>query len=182
MEVWGNIVRHKLLCQPGLESHRGVALYPEPQITMSGNSFHELYYHIVWATKGRMPSIDNASICLVREVGPEEATKRGAQVIACGVMPDHVHILVRLTPTDCIATFVGQVKGGSARRIHSTLAQVTLSWQEGYGALTLRSSDLERVARYVNSQPAIHARRLKHIVLELHSIPVHGDSPTQAGP
>jgi len=89
-------------------------------------------------------------------------------------MPDHLHLLVSLPPTIAISTFVGQVKGATAHEINSTVGEKMIIWQEGYGALTLRGSDLEKVARYVNNQPKIHASRGKVSVLEMTISPDQG--------
>jgi putative transposase len=104
----------------------------------------------------------------------EDAKKRGAVVIACTAMPDHVHLLVSLPPTIAVATFIGQVKGATAYEINNTSGEKMVVWQEGYGALTLRAADMDKVALYVNNQPRIHASRAKKSVLEVTDSPVHG--------
>jgi len=134
---------------------------------MSHTAFYQLYYHLVWSTKGHVPLIKETLLEYTAHVVTEDAKKRGAVVIACGAMPDHLHLLISLPPTIAVSTFVGQVKGATAHEINSTVGEKMVVWQEGYGALTLRGSDLEKVARYVNNQPKIHASRGKDSVLEM---------------
>lgn len=133
-----------------------------------GNAvFHQLYYHIVWTTKQREPLIGQELIVWFMEQIVEDAQKRGARVIACGVMPDHVHLLVSLPPTVAAATLIGPVKGATAHAYNLNTEGIKLRWQEGYGVITLREADLEKVARYVNNQPAIHTSRQRRNILEL---------------
>jgi len=48
-----------------------------------------------------------------------EGTKnRGGWPIRHNAMFDHVHLLVRLPPTSCVAGFVGQAKGATAYRVN----------------------------------------------------------------
>jgi len=141
---------------------------------MSRTAFYQLYFHLVSSTKGHIPLIKETLLEYTAHVVTEDAKKRGAVVIACAAMPDHLHLLVSLPPTIAVSTFIGQVKGATAHEINSTVGEKMIIWQEGYGALTLRASDLEKVARYVNNQPRIHASRLKNSVLEVTTSPIHG--------
>ena len=139
---------------------------------MSNTVFHQLYFHVIWSTKDRKPLITEPLAGYVRDLIVEDAKRRGADVIACGVMPDHAHLLVSLGPTIAIATLIGQVKGFVAYEMNKTTGDKVLQWQEGYGVLTLRKNDVGRVARYVDNQPAIHERRAKESVLELTESPI----------
>jgi putative transposase len=141
---------------------------------MSHSAFFQLYYHLVWSTKGRLPSIQATLLEYTKNLVIDDAKCRGASVLAVGVMPDHVHLLVSLPPTATISTFVGQVKGAVAHELNRTIGQKTVEWQEGYGALTLRAADLDKVAKYVDNQPAIHRARKAHGELEVTASPVHG--------
>jgi putative transposase len=132
-----------------------------------GHAFHQLYYHYVWTTKDRID-------CLVGETHrwllrglDEEAHRRGGVVLAYNAMADHAHLLVSLPPTICVATYIGQVKGALAfefNKQHTGSARI--AWQEGYGVVSLRAGESQRVAEYVNNQQAIHASRKIKTLLE----------------
>ena len=79
---------------------------------MGRDVFHQIYYHVVWATAQRAPVLAahrGRAVVAITTV----ARRFGAHVLACNTMPDHVHLLVSLPPLD-LAQFVGRVKGGSA--------------------------------------------------------------------
>ena len=72
-------------------------------------------------------------------------------------MFDHVHLLVRLSPTATVSEFVGQVKGAAAYRVNRELQpKFRLRWQEGYSVLTLRKDEVEGVSRYIDNQEEHH--------------------------
>lgn len=81
-------------------------------------------------------------------------------------MPDHIHLLVSLPPDLAPSIFVGQVKGATAHEMNKTIGDKAVVWQVGYGVLSMRKSDLDRVTKYINSQPAIHSARKKPSILE----------------
>jgi REP element-mobilizing transposase RayT len=116
--------------------------------------FYRLYFHFVWSTAGRSPildgRIDSVILCVT-----EAAQRFGGHVLACNDMPDHVHLLVSLPPID-LAHFIGKVKGGSSFALNQySLTEEKLSWQDGYGIVSLRASDTESVIRYINEQEQI---------------------------
>ena len=74
-------------------------------------------------------------------------------------MPDHAHLLVRLRPTTTIGEFIGQVKGATSFRVNRELQpRCKLHWQEGYGVLTLRKDELDKVSRYIDNQESHHGQ------------------------
>jgi len=133
---------------------------------VSRSAFHQLYYHFVWSTKGRLPEIKDTLIQYAVHVVTEDARKRHGFVLACSAMPEHVHLLVSLPPDVAPSTFIGQVKGATAHEINKTIGNKAITWQVGYGVLSMRSSDIDRVTKYVNNQPAIHSARRKPSILE----------------
>ena len=82
-------------------------------------------------------------------------------------MPDHVHLLVRLPPTIRLSEFIGQVKGATSHRVNEEIKpEFKLRRQEGYGVLTLRKEETDRVAGYIDRQEEHHASGRLSTVLE----------------
>ena len=82
-------------------------------------------------------------------------------------MPDHVHLLARLPPTLRVSEFIGQVKGAACHRVNEEIQpSFKLKWQEGYGALTLRENELEKVSRYIDNQETHHRLGRLSVLLE----------------
>src|SRR5262245_19934886 len=122
-------------------------------------TYARLCFHIVFATKYRMPWIDPD---LARELYPfigAIVRDQGGTLLAVGGMPDHVHLLVDLRPDPSIATVVKAIKGSSSRWINETgRTSDHFGWQEGYAAFSVGKWALERVRSYVLHQEQHHRR------------------------
>ena len=122
-----------------------------------GHAFHQLYYHFAWATHSREPHIHPSYRSDLLRIVNEEVKKRGGWPIRHNAVFDHVHLLVRLPPTVTVSDFIGQIKGATAYRVnHDVRPEFALRWQEGYGALTLRKDELEKVSQYIDNQEHHH--------------------------
>ena len=128
--------------------------------------FHKLFYHFVWATHARDPHIHRSFRPDFLTILHDEVRKRGGVPIRHNAMFDHVHLLTRLPPTIAVSDFIGQVKGASAFRVNRELQpSFKLAWQEGYGVLTLREDELQKVSRYIDNQEEHHGgKRLSQLL------------------
>jgi putative transposase len=132
-----------------------------------GHAFHQLYYHFAWATSGRRGLIPREHRPRLLTIVNEETKKRGGWPIRHNAMPDHVHLLVRLPPSTCVSDFIGQVKGATTHRVNEEIkTDGKLIWQEGYGVLTLRKDELEKVSRYIDNQETHHQTGRLSVLLE----------------
>ena len=129
--------------------------------------FHQLYYHFAWATLCREPLIDRTWRPQLLEIINDEVKTRGGFPIRHNAMPDHAHLLCRLPPTVLLADFIGQLKGATSFRVNKEIRpKFKLHWQEGYGVLSLRKDEIEKVARYIDGQEEHHRRWKLSTVLE----------------
>ena len=72
------------------------------------------------------------------------ARENGLKVLCIGGTDNHIHILLSLNSTTSIAKAIQLIKGGSSKRIHGTFPEQKLfSWQEGYGAFSIGTSNVE---------------------------------------
>jgi REP element-mobilizing transposase RayT len=128
-------------------------------------SFHmpsthaSLHYHIVFSTKHRAPIIAEP----IRErlhayLGGIIRNLDGVPE-AIGGMGDHVHLLLGMRATTCLADVVRDVKAVSSRWMHEQIGLAEFSWQEGYGAFTVSASQREALREYVVRQEEHHRVR-----------------------
>ena len=71
------------------------------------------------------------------------------KVLSVGNAADHVHVLVRQSPSVALCTLVQRMKGRTSYELH-------IPWQVGYFAESISFADLERVAQYVRNQRIRH--------------------------
>src|SRR5690348_14685430 len=97
--------------------------------------YWRLFYHLVWATKGRAPVIDEEVEREIRWSIGATAREEGAIVHAVGVMPDHIHVAVSIPPGKAIGPFVGRLKGATSHKINHRpgAPKGAFVWQQDYG-------------------------------------------------
>ena len=115
-----------------------------------------LHYHIVFSTKNR-------EALLASEVRDDlhaylGGIVRGMQGIAFAVggTNDHVHVFMGLKATHCLADVMRELKADSSKWVKAEKGLYHFAWQEGYGAFTVSTPDLEKVKQYVLNQEEHH--------------------------
>ena len=122
------------------------------------STFASLHYHIVFSTKHRKPMIDVAWRERLHEYlgGTVNGLKGFTQGV--GGTEDHVHLLVGLKTTHCLADFMRELKRSSSVWVHSEIGLTTFAWQEGYGAFTVSPTSRESVKGYIANQEEHHRK------------------------
>jgi REP element-mobilizing transposase RayT len=122
-----------------------------------GQSLSQMYIHLVFGTKGRnlylTPDIEKRVHAYL--AGTLQQYESPALII--NSMPDHVHILFRLSKNYALAKIVEEVKKESSKWIKTIEGGTKLfKWQIGYGAFSVSSSKVEVVKRYIENQKQHH--------------------------
>ncbi|MDR3405189.1 MAG: IS200/IS605 family transposase [Chthoniobacter sp.] len=118
-----------------------------------------LHYHVIFSTK------DWESLILPSWRERLHAYLGGvlrnvdAILETIGGIHDHVHLLLGLRATHCLADVVRDVKAVSSRWVHEEIGQRAFTWQEGYGAFTVSPSQREVVRQYIDQQAEHHRHR-----------------------
>ncbi len=123
------------------------------------STYLSLHYHLIFSTKERRPSI----IPLWRDrmhayLGGAVRTLGGVPEVVGGTA-DHVHMLVGLRATHCLADVLREMKRSSSQWVHETINLAEFSWQEGYGAFTVSASRVIAVKQYILKQEEHHRKR-----------------------
>ena len=115
-----------------------------------------LRYHLAFSTKGRHLWIHDS--WETRLYGYLGGIIRGLGGVAeaIGGVADHVHVLANLKPTHCLADVLRDIKSGSSRWIHEEIQNNMFGWQDGYGAFTVGSSEIESIKQYIQNQKEHH--------------------------
>jgi putative transposase len=115
-----------------------------------------LLYHVVFATKDRLPVIAPEWQARLHEyLG---GTVRGLDAVPQGIggTSDHVHLLVALKPTHCLSDFMRELKKSSSLWVAEEVHASSFRWQEGYGAFTVSASARSSVQAYIANQEEHH--------------------------
>lgn len=75
-------------------------------------------------------------------------------------MPDHVHILIGLRPSQSISDLLQDIKGSSSKWINEKrFIKTRFEWQEGYGAFSYSKSQIKAVEEYIENQELHHQKK-----------------------
>jgi len=76
-----------------------------------------------------------------------------------GGVADHVHLLIGLRATHCLADFVRELKKASSVWVHDQSNSKTFAWQAGYAAFTVSVTGRVAVRKYIANQDEHHRVR-----------------------
>lgn len=128
--------------------------------------YWQLFYHIVWATKNRLPLLTPSIEPVVHEFLRSKAIGLGATVFALNGTADHVHLVAAVPPKIAVAKFIGQIKGVASTKFNKPAPEVPLFWQEEYGVFSFDGKRLPNYIAYVEQQKKHHAEGNTIPVLE----------------
>ena len=79
------------------------------------------------------------------------------KILAIGGAPDHLHLLISLSPTANLAKVMCDLKANSSKWLNETGPH--FAWQAGYGAFSVSPSRVADVQRYIRNQAQHHQKR-----------------------
>lgn len=75
-------------------------------------------------------------------------------------MPDHLHILIGMRPSQSMSDLLQDIKGNSSKWINEKkFLKTKFEWQEGYGAFSYSKSQIQDVIAYIENQEQHHKKR-----------------------
>ena len=82
------------------------------------------------------------------------------KLLAINGMPDHIHILFGLRPSQSLSELMQDIKGDSSGGINEKrYLKGKFSWQEGYAAFSYSKSQLPKVINYIEKQEEHHKKK-----------------------
>ncbi len=136
-------------------------------LVSGAHSVYECVYHIEWCPKYRFNVLRKESSKTDMEtILRETAAEHGMRIEELAVMPDHVHIMVRVKPSMSLSKATQLLKGRSLYEFFRKHPNMRLRYRKGHFwapsscYLTTGSVDLERTRAYVRNQQDIHQATL----------------------
>jgi putative transposase len=123
------------------------------------STYLSLHYHLVFGTKDRAATIDRAWRSRLHEYLGGTIRGLGGIPEEIGGVADHVHLLVGLKATHCLADLMRELKKASSTWVHEEIGVRRFAWQEGYAAFTVSASARDSVRSYIANQERHHRRR-----------------------
>lgn len=111
----------------------------------------QLHYLVTWSTRGRRPVLKDRHIRTLRELIQQACDERGYMLVESCAAPEHMHVLVGLSPTQSVASAVRELKGRAGMALMSQFPELrvwlraNLVWDERYSVETVSAMRLDRV-------------------------------------
>jgi putative transposase len=127
-----------------------------PDLNAMGSTYLSLHYHLVFGTKRRELLIAPEWRSRLHDYLGGTVRALGGVPEGVGGMADHVHLLIGLKATRCLADVLRELKKASSVWLHEELGLRAFAWQEGYGAFTVSATSRDAVRHYIANQEEHH--------------------------
>ena len=125
------------------------------------NTYTQIYIHTIFAVEGRQSLISKEHKDEIHKYMTGVIHNQKQKVMAINGMPDHVHMLIGLSPNIAVSDLVKDVKGASSSLINDKRwVRGRFHWQRGFAAFSYSRSQVPTVARYIQNQERHHTGRL----------------------
>jgi REP element-mobilizing transposase RayT len=123
------------------------------------STYTQILYHIVFATKDRLPALaDSRRDDLFKYMNGVIRNSHCRPIWTNGVR-DHVHSLLSLHPTVALADLLKDIKVASSIWVKDNKVFPNfVGWQEGYGAFTYSLRDEPELVAYLKRQEEHHRK------------------------
>lgn len=124
------------------------------------NTYSQIHIQVVFAVQNRESLIDSKWKNELYQYLVGIIQNHQHKVITINGMPDHLHILIGLRPSQSISDLMQKVKGDSSKWINRKgFVLGKFSWQEGYGVFSYGKSQIDDVIEYIKRQEIHHQRK-----------------------
>lgn len=127
------------------------------------NTYTQIHIHAVFAVQNRNSLISEDWETRLYQYITGIIQNHGHKLLIINGMPDHIHLLIGMRPTQSLSDLMRDIKGDSSRWINDNKFVLgKFSWQEGYGAFSHSKSQIPDVVNYIQMQKIQH-KKLKFI-------------------
>jgi putative transposase len=120
---------------------------------------HLLIYHLVWCPKRRKPILTGQLKDRLIQLVEQKCAEKGWNIIEFAVQPDHVHLFVRVWPSDSVAEIVKELKGFTSfslrQEFKPIVSKLPSLWTRSYFAATAGNVSAETIQCYIEAQKGV---------------------------
>lgn len=124
------------------------------------NTYTQLYFHIVFAVKGRQNLISKKWKDELYKYITGIISNKNQKLMIVNGMPDHLHLLIGTKPNCNLSDLVRDIKANSSKWVNEKgFINGKFEWQTGFGAFTLGQSQIPKILNYIKKQEEHHRKR-----------------------
>lgn len=120
-----------------------------------GHTKHRLMYHLVWIPKYRKRVLSGKIAATLTHLFYEACKVNNWWIEELKILPDHVHMLIQIHPSESVSKIVQHLKGGSSHYLRKEMPELEeyiwgeSLWADGYFAETVGSTSASAVKKYI---------------------------------
>jgi REP element-mobilizing transposase RayT len=124
------------------------------------NNYTNLFYHIVFTTKGRVDLINSEIETRVWAYIGGIARKHEMTGLQVGGVENHIHALIMAKTVVAPSQIAQWLKGESSKWIHEEFPKLRrFGWQDGYRMFSVSKSQAPGVIAYIQTQREHHKKQ-----------------------
>ena len=123
-------------------------------------TYTQIHLHLIFTVQNRDSSIsDTWAERLYQYITGIVQTNKHKMIIING-MPDHLHIVIGMRPSQSLSDLMQDIKAYSSKWINENkFVNGKFKWKEGYGAFSYNKSTLPKLIEYVKNQKIHHQKK-----------------------
>ena len=105
------------------------------KLVCDSTSVYNISYHIIWIPKYRKHILVNDIEKQLKHLLYEKALQIDIKICAIEIMPDHIHLFIKLNPNLNVSFIVKNLKGYSSKKLREqflTLRKMKSLWTPSY--------------------------------------------------
>ena len=123
------------------------------------SSLYNIWYHIIWCSKYRRNVLTGDIESRLKDLVIQKSNENGWSIENIEIMPDHLHLFIKATPSDSISHIVSQLKGytSSVLRNEFELLRTRLPtlWTRSFYVETIGHISESVIKKYIDDQKRI---------------------------
>ncbi len=120
---------------------------------------HLILYHLIWCPKRRKPILVGKVKEGCQQLLEQKCEAKGWHVISLAIQPDHVHLFVRVWPTESATDVVKELKEATSFSLRPEfkplLSKLPSLWTRSYFAATVGSVSADGIKAYIQAQKGV---------------------------
>ena len=120
---------------------------------------HLIVYHLIWCPKRRKPLLVGKLKERCQELLLAKCKEKGWVVLRLAIQPDHIHIFVRVWPSDSASEVVKELKGATSfflrREFEPVLSKLPALWTRSYFSSTSGAVSAKTIQEYIDAQKGL---------------------------
>ena len=121
--------------------------------------YHNLYTHFIFITTHRLPIIEEIHRVRIEKYITGIVNNNGSKLYAIYANREHIHFMISRSPRLSEETVASIVAESTERFINENkLCKGLFAWQQSASAFSVSKSDVDKVCKYILSQPEHHRK------------------------